>query len=30
MIFLSDGEDFVEDDVVYKMCRSAASKGFVW
>ena len=30
MIFLSDGQDTVSDDVVYKFCRSASSRGFVY
>ena len=28
VIFLSDGEDYVKDETVYKICQSAASKGF--
>jgi hypothetical protein len=30
VIFLSDGQDYVSDDVMYKMCRSASSQGFVY
>lgn len=29
VIFLSDGEDCVKDEAMYKICRSAASLGFV-
>jgi len=27
VIFLSDGQDYVSDDAIYKMCRSASSQG---
>ena len=30
VIFLSDGEDYVEDEPIFDICRGAVRQGYVW